>query len=87
MPLKRKVCTDCHHKQGSHTQWLNNQKLCAAHTGASDAVIACLSATNEQLRALLLALASENAALIPFVETVHNVAIRTMGLVNKSRKP
>jgi len=86
MPLKRKICKDCHRKQGSHIQWLNNQKLCAAHTGASDAVIACLSATNVQLRSALLALASENVALIEFVETVHNAAIRVMDLTMKARK-
>lgn len=62
--LKRKVCEDCGRKQGSHGQWINNQKLCAAHTGASDATIQCLRVTVDAMRPLLMKTGRDKELLI-----------------------
>jgi len=87
MPLKRKVCTDCHRKQGSHLQWLNNRKLCAAHTRASDAQLDCLTATVTLLRRENLSLHKQVEIFADFVGSVCAAAVTTGRRVEALRKP
>ncbi len=79
MPLKRKTCPDCGRKQGTHVQWINNQKLCAAHTGASDALIACLTSTVALLRC-------ENRGLSQQVDTLIGLAEEVTGAVGRATR-
>jgi len=87
MPLKRKVCPDCGRKQGTHGQWINNQKLCAAHTGASDALIACLTSTVALLRSENRGLYQQISALLSMVDNVAEVMRKTVTRVEELTKP
>lgn len=87
MTLKRKVCPDCGRKQGTHGQWINNQKLCAAHTGASDALLACLTTTVALLRGENRNLNKQVEVFSSFVGSVCAAAITTGKQVDALRKP
>jgi hypothetical protein len=87
MSLKRKVCSDCGRKQGTHGQWSNNQKLCAAHTGASDALLACLTSTVALLRCENRGLRQQISVLIDLAEEVAGAVGRATKQVMEMMKP